>query len=176
MINIGPSHKIESDFTEFINFKYFRGNSLKKQIHPNPTIKVSRVPARPDSLSLELYDDKPTSKEECSDEGCASNIRKVPSAVLPDEITKELEALSVVNEERSDRIAKLEKLRRGEEVLPEDNDEDNEGAGANEVENSKSNSGVAGAVALPESAESSVEGKTFLLSEKKVLEVRECSE
>lgn len=41
-----------------------------------------------------------------------------PSSVLPDEITKELEALSVVDDERKLRIKHLEKLRRREDVVP----------------------------------------------------------
>ena len=44
---------------------------------------------RPDSLSLELYDD-----DNKKDEENIEIIKKVPSAVLPDEITEELDALS----------------------------------------------------------------------------------
>ena len=54
-----------------------------------------------------------------------------------------------VDEKRNDRIAKLEKLRRGEEEI-EDHEDD-----APDPENSRS---IPGASALPESAESSVEG------------------
>ena len=36
-------------------------------------------------------------------------------AVLPEEITKELEALSQIDDARKSRIERLEKLRRGEE-------------------------------------------------------------
>ena len=71
---------------KFILILFFRGNSLKRTV-PKPTIKVS-VP-RPDSLSLELYDD-----DNKKDEENIEIIKKVPSAVLPDEITEELDALS----------------------------------------------------------------------------------
>ena len=74
------------DFENLFLILFFRGNSLKRTV-PKPTIKVS-VP-RPDSLSLELYDD-----DNKKDEENIEIIKKVPSAVLPDEITEELDALS----------------------------------------------------------------------------------
>ena len=56
-----------------------------------------------------------------------------------------------VDDERLSRIAKLEKLRRGEERLHEDHDE-------NVLEDHNPKPVHPGATALPESAESSVEG------------------
>ena len=67
-------------------------------------------------------------------------------AVLPDEITKELEALSLVDDARKSRIERLEKLRRREDVLPGGDAEDDD----DDMRCDQS---------LHESAESSVEGK-----------------
>ena len=58
-----------------------------------------------------------------------------------------------VDDERLSRIAKLEKLRRGEERLHEEHDE-------SVLEDHNPKPVHPGATALPESAESSVEGKT----------------
>ena len=76
-------------------------------------------------------------------------VKRVPSSVLPDEITQELEALSKVDDDRSSRIAKLEKLRRGEDVLPDGEEDVKE---TEEEMRSKQ-------IAQPESTESSVEGE-----------------
>ena len=71
-------------------------------------------------------------------------------AVLPEEITKELEALSLVDDARKSRIERLEKLRRREDVLPGDAEDDDDDMRCDQ--------------SLHESAESSVEGKqTFEL-------------
>ena len=102
---------------------------------------------RPESLSLDLYDEESGRKE--SNSGSAP--RHAP--VLPDEITRELEILSQVDKERSNRIAKLEKWRkRVEEVLPE--------CEGDEVEDAASK---IKSIVLPESTESSVEGAFNLL-------------
>jgi len=123
-----------------------RGHSLRKKenpaLKPNPKIKVSLV--RPESLSLDLEDEEPGSLR-----------RKEPiiprhhAQVLPDEITRELESLSHVDKERTSRIAKLEKWRKGvEDVLPVEAEVDEIEEQASKVKNN----------VLPESAESSVEG------------------
>ena len=65
-------------------------------------------------------------------------------AILPEEITKELE--SMVDDARKSRIERLEKLRRREDVLPGEDDDDDE---------LKSDQPIS----LHESAESSVEGE-----------------
>jgi len=67
----------------------------------------------------------------------------VPDAVLPEEITKELE--SMVDDARKSRIERLEKLRRREDVLPGE-DEDDDDVKCDQP------------LSLHESAESSVEG------------------
>ena len=132
-----------------INYKpilLFSGHSLRKKenpaLKPNPKIKVSLV--RPESLSLDL-----------EDEESGSLRRKEPiiprhhAQVLPDEITRELENLSHVDKERTSRIAKLEKWRKGvEDVLPVEPEVDEIEEQASKVKNN----------VLPESAESSVEG------------------
>jgi hypothetical protein len=76
----------------------------------------------------------------------------VPDAVLPEEITKELE--SMVDDARKSRIERLEKLRRREDVLPGE-DEDDDDVKCDQP------------LSLHESAESSVEG--FILMFLKVL-------
>ena len=73
--------------------------------------------------------------------------------ILPDEITRELEALSQVDDDRSSRIAKLEKLRRKGEF---DSDEEDHHADA---ATSKPEPVPKTQVLHPESTESSVEGK-----------------
>jgi hypothetical protein len=65
-------------------------------------------------------------------------------AVLPEEITKELEALSLVDDARKSRIERLEKLRRREDVLPGDIEDEDDDLRCDQ--------------SLHESAESSVEG------------------
>ena len=114
---------------------------------PNPKIKVSLV--RPESLSLDLEDEEPGSLR-----------RKEPiiprhhAQVLPDEITRELESLSHVDKERTSRIAKLEKWRKGvEDVLPVEAEVDEIEEQASKVKNN----------VLPESAESSVEGLLIII-------------
>ena len=114
---------------------------------PNPKIKVSLV--RPESLSLDLEDEEPGSLR-----------RKEPiiprhhAQVLPDEITRELESLSHVDKERTSRIAKLEKWRKGvEDVLPVEAEVDEIEEQASKVKNN----------VLPESAESSVEGLFIII-------------
>lgn len=114
---------------------------------PNPKIKVSLV--RPESLSLDLEDEEPGSLR-----------RKEPiiprhhAQVLPDEITRELESLSHVDKERTSRIAKLEKWRKGvEDVLPVEAEVDEMEEQASKVKNN----------VLPESAESSVEGLFIII-------------
>jgi hypothetical protein len=77
-------------------------------------------------------------------------------AVLPEEITKELEALSLVDDARKSRIERLEKLRRREDVLPGEDDDDDE---------------FKGDQSLHESAESSVEGKSCFKCFKQKLEI-----
>lgn len=78
------------------------------------------------------------------DIGLSSSV-PVSDAVLPEEITKELEALSQIDEARKSRIERLEKLRRREDVLPgEEEDEDD--------------MRLDQPTSLHESAESSVEG------------------
>lgn len=64
---------------------------------------------------------------------------------MPEEITKELEALSMEDEARKSRIERLEKLRRREDFLPGEDDDDDE------LKCDQQSS-------LHESAESSVEG------------------
>ena len=109
---------------------------------PNPKIKISLV--RPESLSLDLEDEEPGSlrrKEPI--------IQRHHAQVLPDEITRELESLSHVDKERTSRIAKLEKWRKGvEDVLPAEAEVDEIEEQASKLKNN----------VLPESAESSVEG------------------
>ena len=74
--------------------------------------------------------------------------------VLPDEITRELESLSHVDKERTSRIAKLEKWRKGvEDVLPVEAEVDEIEEQASKVKNN----------VLPESAESSVEGLLIII-------------
>jgi hypothetical protein len=116
-------------------------------LKPNPKIKVSLV--RPESLSLDLEDEEPGSLR-----------RKEPiiprhhAQVLPDEITRELESLSHVDKERTSRIAKLEKWRKGvEDVLPVEAEVDEMEEQASKVKNN----------VLPESAESSVEGLFIII-------------
>lgn len=70
--------------------------------------------------------------------------------MLPDEITRELEALSQVDDDRHSRIAKLEKLRRKGDF---DSDEEDEGGAVGGQVQPKQVP-----VYHPESAESSVEG------------------
>ena len=124
-----------------------RGRSSSVTQNKNPKIKVSLV--RPESLSLELYDEESGRKE--SNSGISAPRHHAP--VLPDEITRELEILSQVDKERSNRIAKLEKWRKGvEEVLPE--------CEGDEVEDAASK---IKSIVLPESTESSVEGAFNLL-------------
>ena len=109
---------------------------------PNPKIKVSLV--RPESLSLDLEDEEPGSLRKKE-----SIIPRHHAQVLPDEITRELESLSHVDKERTSRIAKLEKWRKGvEDVLPVEPEVDEIEEQASKVKNN----------VLPESAESSVEG------------------
>ena len=96
-------------------------------------------------MTLDLEHETENSRKE-------SNSRKVQNSVqLPDEITRELEALSKVDDDRLNRIAKLEKLRRGEEILPDLPD------GEDEVREEEENKNKQ--IIQPESTESSVEGK-----------------
>ena len=66
---------------------------------------------------------------------------------MPEEITKELEALSLVDDARKSRIERLEKLRRREDVLPGDIEDEDDDLRCDQSQS------------LHESAESSVEGK-----------------
>ena len=129
--------------TAFVNLfaPFYRGNSLKKRTSTEtPKITISRPP-RPESLTFEFENDHARATKE----------------ILPDEITRELEALSQVDlDDRNSRIAKLEKLRRKGEF---DSDEEDANAGedptlVHQDEDLKGKSGT-----VPESAESSVEGK-----------------
>lgn len=111
----------------------FRGNSIKKDPSAAPKIKISRP--RPESLTFDLDDH--------------DRIEDSRRGVLPDEITQELEALSHEDRyDRQSRIAKLEKLRRGEEELDDEED----------VKDEDQEQTVGKKVTLPESTESSVEG------------------
>ena len=102
---------ITSIFTRL--FPIHRGNSLKKRTAASsetPKITISRPP-RPESLTFEFENDHTRNTKE----------------ILPDEITRELEALSQVDlDDRNSRIAKLEKLRRKGEF---DSDEEDANAG-----------------------------------------------
>lgn len=91
----------------------------------NPKIKISRP--RPESLELDLDQ---------------SNVE------LNEEISHQIQDFAADNE-RQNRIARLEKLRRGEEILPEDDEE------PEEVQTKTK-------VVQPESTESSVEGNFSL--------------
>jgi hypothetical protein len=115
-----------------------------RKIDNTPFIRISSP--RPESLALDLEDiDINKDGDDDDDDDDDDILRKVSNAVLPDEIAQELEALSRVDNERHNRIAKLEKLRRGEEILAEEEEDANE-------EDSKYKG------PLPDSAESSVEG------------------
>ena len=146
-----PSLSIHTRLISYIPISFFSGHSLRKKenpvLKPNPKIKVSLV--RPESLSLDLEDEEPGSLR-----------RKEPiiprhhAQVLPDEITRELENLSHVDKERTSRIAKLEKWRKGvEDVLPVEAEVDEIEEQASKVKNN----------VLPESAESSVEGLSIIV-------------
>ena len=92
----------KNDFPFVIHNNLFfkSGSSLKRQpsSEQTPKITISRPP-RPESLTFEVEHDN-----------ASKNTAK--TTVLPDEITRELEALSQVDDDRNSRIAKLEKLRR----------------------------------------------------------------
>ena len=111
----------------------------KRTSTETPKITISRPP-RPESLTFEFENDHARATKE----------------ILPDEITRELEALSQVDiDDRNSRIAKLEKLRRKGEF---DSEEEDTNAGeertlAHQDEDPRGKSGT-----VPESAESSVEG------------------
>ncbi len=137
-----------------LNVLFLSGNSLLRTgtSSSNPTIKISRPP-RPDSLTLEFESEDVSATATTTTKSRKGEFRRVPSgAVLPEEITQELEALSQVDDERQDRIAKLEKLRRGEEILP-DADEYPDANEDQDASKTGQNQPV-----QPESTESSVEG------------------
>ena len=133
----------KNDFPFVIHNNLFfkSGSSLKRQpsSEQTPKITISRPP-RPESLTFEVEHDN-------------ASKNNAKTTVLPDEITRELEALSQVDDDRNSRIAKLEKLRRKGDFDSDEEDEGGSGIGGGQAKAQSVNPNP-----YPESAESSVEG------------------